>query len=299
MTVGPDGRAMMREIVFPGLFGCDLEGVNMKFTRRDIRNYLIVALITAAVVAPTTAFAGGTASFSDVDGSNIFQDDISWLSQTGVTAGCGGDKFCPKDTVTREQMAAFMHRLAVNEVVNASTAKVAEIAVVANSATSADFATTATNSETADSAADAAQLAGRSANSFQPSIVSMGLSSPISFDVPGNGTHVVATATTPSLSLCPVGSATSTTYLITATGYTNNMNPGETAKFVLRMDGTTTANTQQILYDDNGTISIQWLHGVSGTAGTFELLSIEEEGDAFIVQNANIIVQAVELFCLK
>jgi hypothetical protein len=54
-----------------------------------------------------------THAFSDVDGSNIFEDDICWLADQGITRGCNppsNTEFCPKDPVTRGQMAAFLVR---------------------------------------------------------------------------------------------------------------------------------------------------------------------------------------------
>lgn len=51
------------------------------------------------------------AGFNDVPTSNPFYSDITALANSGVTSGCGGGNFCPKDYVTREQMAAFMNRL--------------------------------------------------------------------------------------------------------------------------------------------------------------------------------------------
>jgi hypothetical protein len=54
-----------------------------------------------------------THDFSDVDGSNIFEDDICWLADQGITRGCNppsNTEFCPKDPVTRGQMAAFLVR---------------------------------------------------------------------------------------------------------------------------------------------------------------------------------------------
>jgi hypothetical protein len=58
---------------------------------------------------------GGACShdFSDVDGSNIFEDDICWLADQGITRGCNppsNTEFCPKDPVTRGQMSAFLVR---------------------------------------------------------------------------------------------------------------------------------------------------------------------------------------------
>jgi hypothetical protein len=49
--------------------------------------------------------------FTDVPDSNIFHADISAVADAHVTTGCDVDKFCPKDFVTREQMAAFLNRL--------------------------------------------------------------------------------------------------------------------------------------------------------------------------------------------
>jgi hypothetical protein len=47
--------------------------------------------------------------FSDLVGSKFF-DDIVWLAEEGITAGCGGTKFCPNGSVTRGQMATFLVR---------------------------------------------------------------------------------------------------------------------------------------------------------------------------------------------
>ena len=43
----------------------------------------------------------------------IFEHDIDCLATAGVTKGCNppaNDRYCPNDKVTREQMAAFLHR---------------------------------------------------------------------------------------------------------------------------------------------------------------------------------------------
>jgi hypothetical protein len=47
--------------------------------------------------------------FSDDDGS-VFEEAIESLAAAGITSGCGGDRFCPDDPVTRGQMAAFLQR---------------------------------------------------------------------------------------------------------------------------------------------------------------------------------------------
>ena len=47
------------------------------------------------------------------DDDSIFQPDIDKLGATGVSRGCNppeNDRFCPDDSVTRQQMAAFIRR---------------------------------------------------------------------------------------------------------------------------------------------------------------------------------------------
>jgi len=81
--------------------------------------YLAAVLL---LLMPVAANAAG--GFSDVEDDSVFLDDIEWLADAGVTLGCNpptNDLFCPKSVVTREQMAAFMHRLATNRVVDAGT----------------------------------------------------------------------------------------------------------------------------------------------------------------------------------
>ncbi len=55
---------------------------------------------------------GGGDLFDDDDGS-VFESDIDRLATAGVTRGCNppaNTNFCPDDSVTRGQMAAFLHR---------------------------------------------------------------------------------------------------------------------------------------------------------------------------------------------
>jgi hypothetical protein len=56
--------------------------------------------------------AGPSTTFTDI-GSSEFAGDIEWLAATGVTRGCNppsNSRFCPGETVTRGQMAAFLTR---------------------------------------------------------------------------------------------------------------------------------------------------------------------------------------------
>ncbi|MCP4307092.1 MAG: hypothetical protein GY788_19920 [bacterium] len=67
-------------------------------------------------VTATDAIGSGSDTFEftvigDIVGS-VFTDDIIWMADRGITRGCvaDGTEFCPTDSVTRGQMAAFMVR---------------------------------------------------------------------------------------------------------------------------------------------------------------------------------------------
>jgi hypothetical protein len=58
----------------------------------------------------------GGNSFTDDDGS-VFANDVEKLAAAGVTRGCDPSdniKFCPYSAVTREQTAAFLHRVSAS-----------------------------------------------------------------------------------------------------------------------------------------------------------------------------------------
>lgn len=119
--------------------------------RRSGRALLVLAAFVLFLV-PVAAIAAG--DFTDVEDSSVFKADIDWLADAGVTKGCNppsNTRFCPGNDVTREQMAAFMHRLAANQVVDAATAIEAEHAATADEA---------------DQAADAALLDGMDSTEF-------------------------------------------------------------------------------------------------------------------------------------
>lgn len=90
--------------------------------RRSWTTLVLVALVTVAVSVPTAVWASHR--FTDVPDSNVFHGDIAWLAENGVTLGCnppGNTEFCPDESVSREQMAAFMHRLADSRSVDAGS----------------------------------------------------------------------------------------------------------------------------------------------------------------------------------
>ena len=65
----------------------------------------------------TTQFPGTNVGpptrFVDVPASHTFHGDVEWLADEGITQGCNpplNDRFCPSNSVTRGQMAAFLVR---------------------------------------------------------------------------------------------------------------------------------------------------------------------------------------------
>lgn len=80
--------------------------------RRGVVTVIIATLVALGAVGSAAIAVVG--DFEDVSGSNVFRDDIRWLAQKGITRGCNppaNDRFCPTDSVTRQQMATFMRKL--------------------------------------------------------------------------------------------------------------------------------------------------------------------------------------------
>jgi hypothetical protein len=72
----------------------------------------LTALLALVTLVPAVAPAqelppGGT--FRDDDG-NIHEGNIEAIAAAGITLGCDTELYCPADTVTRGQMAAFINR---------------------------------------------------------------------------------------------------------------------------------------------------------------------------------------------
>lgn len=73
-------------------------------TRSVTREQMASFLARAFKLATTS-----TDYFSD-DNASIHEGDINRLARSGITGGCAAGKYCPRASVTREQMAAFLHR---------------------------------------------------------------------------------------------------------------------------------------------------------------------------------------------
>jgi len=88
-----------------------------------------VAAIAAVVILLPVAAVAATSLFTDVSDDSIFVEDINWMKISGITKGCNvaGTEYCPAENVTRQQMAALMHRLATSQVVDAKTSMDADL----------------------------------------------------------------------------------------------------------------------------------------------------------------------------
>ncbi len=83
----------------------------LSFTPTEGGNHNVTLTVTAGGVASSPASLP-LSVLADIAGST-FVDDIIWLADNGITAGCNpptNDQFCPDKRVTRGQMAAFLVR---------------------------------------------------------------------------------------------------------------------------------------------------------------------------------------------
>jgi alpha-tubulin suppressor-like RCC1 family protein len=74
------------------------------------RQTMAAFLVRAVEGEPATTYCDSGSPFSDVLVSNGMCKYIKRLSELAVTTGCGGGLYCPNDSVTRQQMAAFLVR---------------------------------------------------------------------------------------------------------------------------------------------------------------------------------------------
>lgn len=87
-----------------------MSGVNEWIERRSPRSSLVwVFALLVVSVQPQVPALAQVSPFTDTAGS-VHEVDIALIAQWGITTGCDDNLYCPEDTVTRGQMAAFMRR---------------------------------------------------------------------------------------------------------------------------------------------------------------------------------------------
>jgi hypothetical protein len=77
-----------------------------------IKHFLAAGAFALAALAAVPATAQNCVGFIDVPDTSLFCPSVEWLKNRGITTGCAiPNSYCPDDSVTRVQMAAFMRRL--------------------------------------------------------------------------------------------------------------------------------------------------------------------------------------------
>ncbi len=109
MTTGNVHEGYIEAIAARGITrGCNPPANDRYCPSQPVTRGQMAAFLVRALDLP----AGDIDSFVDDEGS-IFEDDINRLAAAGITRGCNppeADQFCPLDSVTRGQMAAFLVR---------------------------------------------------------------------------------------------------------------------------------------------------------------------------------------------
>lgn len=102
-TVGSSFAADIDSLAAAGITnGC---GGNYYCPNEVVSRAQMAAFLVRALNLPSAPSAG----FADTIGSS-YAADIDSLAASGITQGCGNGNFCPGDSVTRAQMAAFLVR---------------------------------------------------------------------------------------------------------------------------------------------------------------------------------------------
>lgn len=69
--------------------------------------------VTILAKASGESLSGYTPTFADVPGNFWGYNHIGWALAKGITSGKGGNRFCPTDTITRQEMVTMIYRFKV------------------------------------------------------------------------------------------------------------------------------------------------------------------------------------------
>ena len=106
VPAGAFGAAAIEQAAAEGIFAAGgAFGPNVPVSRAEMARLLL-----KAEHGPTWAPPAAAGIFGDVPAGDAAAPWIERLFREGITAGCGGGNFCPNDTSTRAQMAAFLVR---------------------------------------------------------------------------------------------------------------------------------------------------------------------------------------------
>lgn len=100
------------ELADDGVFeGTECDDDGSRFCPDEPIDRKTMAVWTVRALDGRNPFVVAGTRFDDVDGSSFYARFVERMADLGVTRGCGdGSRFCPDDSVTRAQMAAFLSR---------------------------------------------------------------------------------------------------------------------------------------------------------------------------------------------
>ena len=88
-----------------------------------ITRAMLITVIYRAEGEPEIDKDSGDAGFEDVDSKAYYANAVVWGQKNGIIKGYSETEFAPDDNVTREQIAAIMHRYAQYKKYDVSTDK--------------------------------------------------------------------------------------------------------------------------------------------------------------------------------
>jgi hypothetical protein len=106
----PTSHRFYREIAWLAQSGITTGNADGSFApKASVTREAMAAFLYRYAGSPKFAVPG-KAPFTDVSAGSRFAKQIAWLSKSGITTGNADGSFAPKASVTREAMAAFLHR---------------------------------------------------------------------------------------------------------------------------------------------------------------------------------------------
>lgn len=102
----------------------------------------------------------GISSFADIESGVYYEKAVAWAAANGIVKGISETKFAPSDTISREQMAAIIHRYAAFK--DFDTA-ISEATSYADSSNISDYA-----KESVAFCSENGIMSGKGSNTFAP-----------------------------------------------------------------------------------------------------------------------------------
>ena len=121
-----------------------LSGGLMKGTSAKIfepnKNLTRAMLVTILYRNEGEPSVGKNNTFTDVEKNSYYENAVSWAQQNGIVKGISETKFAPNASITREQIAAMMHRYAKFKGIDVSSEESTNIQSYKDVSTVSDFA---------------------------------------------------------------------------------------------------------------------------------------------------------------